>query len=129
VTLGKAASFLSANAWRSANIMVVGYRRLLMALCRASSYVECLTLGKEVVAECLSMLNVLLSVNMIVTKSMTLPSVVLGKQFFAECPIKSTRQSAKHSAKSRIPTAKVGLIVFQLPIIVYFCSILATFWN
>jgi hypothetical protein len=60
------------------------------------------------------MLNVLLSVNMVFTKSMTLSSVALGKQFFAECPIKSTWQSAEHSAKSQIPTAKVGLIVFQI---------------
>jgi hypothetical protein len=47
--------------------------------------------------------RVLLSVNVVVTESRTLPSAALGKEFFAKCPIKSTRQSAEHSAKSRIP--------------------------
>jgi hypothetical protein len=47
--------------------------------------------------------RVLLSVNAVVTESRTLPSVALGKDFFAECPIESTRQSTEHSAKSRIP--------------------------
>jgi hypothetical protein len=32
-----------------------------------------------------------------------LPSAVLGKADFAECPIKSTRQSLRHSAKAWIP--------------------------
>jgi hypothetical protein len=47
--------------------------------------------------------RVLLSVNVVVTESRTLSSTALGKDFFAECPIKSPRQSAEHSAKSRIP--------------------------
>jgi hypothetical protein len=38
----------------------------------------------------------------------TLPSVALGKVGFAECPIKSTRQSRRHSAKSRIPVVTTG---------------------
>jgi hypothetical protein len=41
--------------------------------------------------------RVLLSANVIVTRSGALPSVALGKGFFAECPNK------KHSAKPRIP--------------------------
>jgi hypothetical protein len=32
-----------------------------------------------------------------------LPSATLDKVFFAECPIKSIRQSRRHSAKDRIP--------------------------
>jgi hypothetical protein len=47
--------------------------------------------------------RVLLSVNSIVTESRTLPSAALDKDVFAECPIESTRQSAEHSAKRRIP--------------------------
>jgi hypothetical protein len=43
------------------------------------------------------------SVNKIFTERRTLPSAALGKVGFAECPIKSTRQSRRHSAKSRIP--------------------------
>jgi hypothetical protein len=51
---------------------------------------------------CLSMPSFLLSVNVVITESVTLPSVMLGKDGFAECPTKSTRQSTEHSAKSRI---------------------------
>jgi hypothetical protein len=47
--------------------------------------------------------SVLLSVNVDVTESRTLPSVTLGKNVFAECPIESTGQSAEHLAKTRIP--------------------------
>jgi hypothetical protein len=54
--------------------MVVSYRQLLMALCRASAFVECLSLGKEVFAESLRVPRVILSVNMVVTKNRTLPS-------------------------------------------------------
>jgi hypothetical protein len=43
------------------------------------------------------------SVNKLFTEGTTLPSAALGKVFFAECPIKSTRQSRRHSAKARIP--------------------------
>ena len=46
--------------------------------------------------------RVLLSVNSVVTESRTLPSAALSKDFFVEYPTKSTRQSAEHSAKSRI---------------------------
>jgi hypothetical protein len=72
----------SANVWHSAKLTVVKYRRLLMALCRASPFDECLTLGKEVVVECLSMLSVLWSVNVVVAASAISPSVVLAKDFF-----------------------------------------------
>jgi hypothetical protein len=47
--------------------------------------------------------SVLHSVNKIFTERRTLPSASLGKVIFAECPIKSTRQSHRHSAKARIP--------------------------
>jgi hypothetical protein len=43
------------------------------------------------------------SVNKIFTERRTLPSAALSKVGVAECPIKSTRQSRRHSAKSRIP--------------------------
>jgi hypothetical protein len=66
-------------------------------------FAECLTLGKAVFAECLDVPSVLHSVNQLFTERRTLPSAVLGKVCFAECPIKSTRQSLRHSAKARIP--------------------------
>jgi hypothetical protein len=66
-------------------------------------FAECLTLGKAVFAECLAVPSVLHSVNKLFTEHRTLPSAALGKVFFAECPIKSTRQSRRHSAKARIP--------------------------
>jgi hypothetical protein len=66
-------------------------------------FAECLTLGKAVFAECLDVPSVLHSINQLFTKRRTLPRAVLGKVCFAECPIKSTRQSLRHSAKARIP--------------------------
>jgi hypothetical protein len=47
--------------------------------------------------------SVMLSVNTVVTDNRTLPSAALDKDFLAECTIESTRRSAEHSAKSRIP--------------------------
>ena len=64
---------------------------------------ECLTLGKSVFAECLSVPSVQHSVKSLVAESLTLPSAALGKAFFAECPTKGTRQRIQHSAKPRIP--------------------------
>jgi hypothetical protein len=61
------------------------------------------TLGKAVFAECLAVPSVLHSVNKLFTERRTLSSAALGKVGFAECPIKSTRQRLRHSAKSRIP--------------------------
>jgi hypothetical protein len=69
----------TANVWRSAKLTAVKYRRLFTALCRTSPFVECLTLGKEVVAECLSMPSVLCSINVVVAESVIPPSVALGK--------------------------------------------------
>jgi hypothetical protein len=46
------------------------------------------------------------SVNKIFTERRNLPSAALGKVGFAECPIKSTRQSRRHLAKSRIPVVR-----------------------
>jgi hypothetical protein len=70
---------------------------------------------KDFFAECISVPRVLLSVNAVVTESKTSPSAALSKDVFAECGTrqrrlcrvrhsakKSTRQSAGHSAKSRI---------------------------
>jgi hypothetical protein len=51
------------------------------SFCRISSFVECLALGKVVFVECLSVPNVLFSFNVVVTKSRTLSSVVLDKEF------------------------------------------------
>jgi hypothetical protein len=47
---------------------------------------------------------------------LALPSAALGKVGFAECPIKSTRQSRRHSAKSRIPI--VYVVFFCVPCMV-----------
>jgi hypothetical protein len=71
-------------------------------------FAECLTLGKAIFAECLAVLSVLHSVNKLFTERRTLPSAALGKVCFAECPIKSTRQSHRHSAKTRIPVVIIG---------------------
>jgi hypothetical protein len=64
---------------------------------------ECWALGKAVFAECLPVPRVLLSVNVVVIESRTLPSTALDKDLFTECPTKNTRQSAEHSANNRIP--------------------------
>jgi hypothetical protein len=60
--------------------------------------------------------SVLLLVNMVVTESRTLPSAALEKDFFAECPTKSTRQSLEHSTKSQI-------------LLVYPCDWFGWAWN
>jgi hypothetical protein len=89
-TLDKVASLPSAKARCSAKVTTVSYRRLLTALCRASSFTEYLTLDKAVFVECLLVSSVLLSVNMVVTESRTLSSArqkALGK-------VPSTRQRA-----------------------------------
>jgi hypothetical protein len=61
-----------------------------------------LTFGKAVFAECLAVPSVLHSVNKIFTERRTLPSAALSKVGFAECPIKSTRQTDRHSTKTQI---------------------------
>jgi hypothetical protein len=71
-------------------------------------FTECLTLGKEIFAECFPVPRVLLSANIVVTESRTLPSAALDKGFFAECPTKNTWQSAEHSAKTRILVVPVS---------------------
>jgi hypothetical protein len=70
-------------------------------------FAECLTLGKLVFAECLPVPSVQHSVKGLFAESLTLPSVALGKAFFAECPIKGTRQRIQHSAKPRIPVVDI----------------------
>jgi hypothetical protein len=70
LTLGKIAS---------AKLTAVGYRRLLTTLCRASLFVECFTLGKDIVAKCLPMSSVSHSINEVVVESVISPSVALAK--------------------------------------------------
>jgi hypothetical protein len=65
-------------------------------------FAECLPLGKGLFAECFAVLSALHSVNCLVTERRTLPRATLGKVVFAECPIKSTQQRRRHSAKARI---------------------------
>jgi hypothetical protein len=73
------------------------FRRRLTALCREPPFAECLALGKEIFAECIPVPRVLLSANVVVTGSRTLPSAALDKGSI-ECPTKalskapSTRQ-------------------------------------
>jgi hypothetical protein len=57
------------------------------------------------------------SVKGLFAESLNLPSAALGKAFFVECPIKSTRQSRRHSAKPAIPVVK-HLTYFEEPLIV-----------
>jgi hypothetical protein len=102
-TLGKETSLPSANSRRSAKITAVSYRRLLTTLCREPLFAECLALGKNFFIECISVPSVMLSVNALVTKSRSLSSAALGKNFFAEYPTKNICQSGEHSTKSRIP--------------------------
>jgi hypothetical protein len=112
--LDKEASLSSARTRLSAKITTVSFRRQLTALCRALPFAECLALGKDVFTECFPVPRVLLSVNMIVTESRTLPSVALDKDFFAKCPTKNTRQSTEHLAKCRIPVVIHNLLGFEL---------------
>jgi hypothetical protein len=81
-TLGKVHSLSSVNARCSAKITAISYRWLLMVLCRALSFTECLTHDKDAFVECLAMPSVLRLVKVLVTESATLPSVqekALGK--------------------------------------------------
>jgi hypothetical protein len=59
-------------------------------------------------AECMSMSSVSCSINEVIVESVISLSVALGKEFFAECLTKCTRQRAKHTTKSRIPVVKEG---------------------
>jgi hypothetical protein len=68
----------------------------------SAPFAERLTLGKLVFAEWGPVPSVQHSVKKLFVKSLTLPSAALGKAFFAECPIKGTRQRGRHSAKPRI---------------------------
>jgi hypothetical protein len=74
-------------------------------------FVECLTLGKLVFAECCPVPSVQHSVKGLFVESLTLPSAALSKAFFAECPTKSTRQRIQHSAKPRIPIVYVYVLL------------------
>jgi hypothetical protein len=65
-------------------------------------FAECLALGTGFFAEFISVPRVILSINAVITESRTLPSAALDKDFFAECPTKSIRQSVEHSTKSQI---------------------------
>jgi hypothetical protein len=68
--------------------MIVNYRRLLMALWRASYFDESMTLGKASFTECLSMPSVSPLVNKVCAESLSSPRVALGKECFVESPIK-----------------------------------------
>ena len=71
--------------------MAANYKWLLTVLCRAPLFAECLALDKVVFAECISVPRVLLSINVVVTGSRTLPSVAV----FAEWKsLPSARQKA-----------------------------------
>jgi hypothetical protein len=76
-------------------------------------FAECLTLGKLVFAECRPVPSVQHSVKGLFAESLTLPSAALGKVFFAECPIKSTRQSRRHSAKPAIPVVHMCFLILD----------------
>jgi hypothetical protein len=76
-------------------LTVVSYRRPLTALCRAPSLSSVCRSAKQYLPSA-SLCRV------------TLPSAALGKVFFAECPIKNTRQRTWHSAKARIPVVEVA---------------------
>jgi hypothetical protein len=105
------------NIWHSAKkplcrVSTLGLRQRLTAVSfrmaadgplPSATFAECLTLGKHVFAESLPVSSVLHSVNQLVIESRISPSATLGKATFAECPTKGTRQSVRHSAKSRIP--------------------------
>jgi hypothetical protein len=95
LTLDKIATLLCVNASRSLKLTIVGYIRLLTALCRASHFAESLTLDKRGFAECLSMLSVSRSFNDVeaeaVAESVISPSMALGEESFVECPTKYTR--------------------------------------
>jgi hypothetical protein len=94
-TLNKVASLPSAKPRLSAKVTSIIYRRLLMALFRASSFVECLALGKAIFAECLPVPRVLFSVKLVVIESVILSRATLDKEFFVECLTESTHQRAK----------------------------------
>jgi hypothetical protein len=72
-------------------------------------FVECLTLGKLVFAECRPVPSVQHSVKGLFAESLTLPSAAFSKAFFVECPTKGTRQRIQHSTKPRIPVVLIYL--------------------
>jgi hypothetical protein len=65
-------------------------------------FAECFTLalGKEVFAECFFYTR---QSNFFAECFLFDTGQALGKQGFAECPKKNTRQSLRHSTKKRIP--------------------------
>jgi hypothetical protein len=80
--LGREDSLPSARTFLSVKVTVVSFRRRLTALCREPPFAKCLALGKEIFAECIPVPRVLLSANVVVTESKTLPSArqkALGK--------------------------------------------------
>jgi hypothetical protein len=84
-------------------LTVVSFRTAADGPLPSTTFAECFTLGKRVFAEWGPVPSVQHSVKRLVAESLTLPSAALGKACFAECPIKSTRQRGRHSAKPRIP--------------------------
>jgi hypothetical protein len=116
------------NIWHSANkplcrVPTLGPQQRLMAVSSrtaadgplpSATVAECLTLGKHIFAECSPVPSVLHSVNHLITESRNSPSAALGKATFAECPTKGTRQSGRHSAKSRIPVVLPMILTMAL---------------
>jgi hypothetical protein len=104
-------------AWHSAKKHLcreptVGTRQILTAVSFGTAadgflprapFAECLTLGKLVFAERCPLPSVQHSVKSLCAESLTLPRAALGKEGFAECPTKGTRQRIQHSTKTRIP--------------------------
>jgi hypothetical protein len=103
LTLGKEGPLPSADLGPRQRLTAVSFRTAVNGPLPRAIFVECLTLGKAVFAECFAVPSVLHSVNKFFTERRTLPSAALGKVYIAECPIESTRQSRRHSAKDRIP--------------------------
>jgi hypothetical protein len=62
---------------------------------------------------CFAVPSVLHSVNKLFTERRTLLSAAFDKIFFAECPIKSTRQSHRHSARTQIPVVSPPYLILS----------------
>jgi hypothetical protein len=96
----------------------------------SATFAESFTLGKRVFAEWGPVSSVQHSVKRLVVESLTLPSVALGKAFFAECPKKGTRQRGWHSTKPRIPVVVASSPDRITQIMVTNCKgVLASSWQ
>jgi hypothetical protein len=118
------------SMWHSAKktlcrVPAVGSRQRLTAVSFGTAadgplprapFAECLTLGKLDFAESPPVPSVQHSVKGLFAERLTLPSAALGKDFFAECPTKGTRQRIQHSVKPTIPVVPLqALFVYINP--------------